>query len=136
LRSEKHQESVAGEFAVSPDGRYFATSYSYGIAVLYDSIGKPIATFKCQPEKAPILAFSADGRLLASGSLDGIVKLWDTTSRRELLTMRGTPYPVGAIAFSRDESKMAVLDDYGYVRIWNAPSASTSAVVRSTRGLQ
>ncbi|HEX3184027.1 MAG TPA: hypothetical protein VHQ94_04485 [Pyrinomonadaceae bacterium] len=136
LALRKTPESVAGEFAVSPDGRYFATSYSDGIAVLYDSIGKPIATFKCQPEKAPILAFSADGRLLASGSLDGIVKLWDTTSRRELLTLRGTPYPVGAIAFSRDESKMAVLDDYGYVRIWNAPSASTSAVVRSTRGLQ
>lgn len=123
-------------FAVSPDGRYFAASYTDGIAELYDSAGKRIATFKCQAEEAPIIAFSADGRLLATGGFEGTVKLWDTTSRRELLTLRGTPYPVGAIAFSRDESRMAVLDDYGYVRIWNAPSASTSAVVRSTEGLE
>lgn len=108
-------------FTVSPDGLYFAASYQDGIAVVYDITGKPKATFKCQAEYAPALAFSRNGKLLATGNYDGTLKLWDTTSRRELLTLKGTPYEVLSIAFSPDETKLAILDVYGYLRVWHAP---------------
>jgi WD40 repeat protein len=119
--SRKDTDATADSYAVSPDGRYFAASYPSGTAVLYNGKGTPIATFKSQAEGFPVLAFSSNGRLLATGGVDGMVKLWDTTSRRELLTLRGTPYPVLSIAFSRDETKLATLDSRGYVRVWRAP---------------
>ena len=112
---------VAETSAVSLDGRFFALGYKDGRAVLYNSAGEPLPAFKSQAENAPVVAFSRNGKLLATGNYDGTVKLWDTTSRRELLTLRGTPYPVVSIAFSNDETKLASLDAYGYLRVWHAP---------------
>jgi WD40 repeat protein/energy-coupling factor transporter ATP-binding protein EcfA2 len=121
--SSRSADIVAGVFTVSPDGRYFAASYSDGNVDLYDGAGKQLATFKCQAEAAPIIAFSSNGRLLATGGSDGTVKVWDTTAKREVLTLKGTPYPVTFVAFSPDETKLAILDGYGYVRVWRAPRA-------------
>ena len=111
----------AETFAISPDGRYFAAGYRDGIAVLYDSAGKQLAEFKSKAENARAIAFSANGRLLATGGYDGTLKLWDTASQREILTLRGTPYPVRSIVFSHDETKLASLDVYMYLRVWHAP---------------
>lgn len=40
-------------------------------------------------ESVSTLAFSTDGQLLASGSLDGIVQIWDTTSANLKSTLEG-----------------------------------------------
>jgi WD40 repeat protein len=128
--SREKDDIPAEYFAVSPNGRYFAASYADGIAVLFNSGGRQQAVFKCQAEIAPKIAFSSNGRLLATGGSDGTVRLWDTTSRRELLTLRGTPYPVLSIAFSGDETKLAVIDSYGYLRVWRAPVAGSTAKSR------
>ena len=113
-------------FAVSPDGLHFVATYNDGIAVMYDMGGKPRATFKCQPENAPAVAFSPNGKLLATGNYDGTIKLWDAASYRELLTLKGTPYEVLSIAFSPDETKLAILDSYGYMRVWHAPTGASA----------
>ena len=60
-RKDTEAETVPARFAVSPDGRYFAASYDDGLAVLYDITGKQLATFKCQAEDAPTIAFSPNG---------------------------------------------------------------------------
>jgi WD40 repeat protein len=117
--SEKFKDARVTAF--SPDGRYVAASYEDGTTDLYDSGGKLLVTFKSQAELAPTIAFSSSGRLLATGGFDGKVKIWDTVSRRELLTLKGTPYRVLSIAFSEDETKLAILDAYSYLRVWRAP---------------
>ena len=124
----------APQFAVSPDGLYLVASYNDGIAVMYDMEGKRHATFKCQSENPPAVTFSRNGKLLATGNYDGTIKLWDAASRRELLTLKGTPYQVVFLAFSPDETKLAILDTYGYLRVWHAPigagMATASKLVR------
>jgi RNA polymerase sigma factor (sigma-70 family) len=48
------------------------------------------------------VAFSPDGKLLASGSVDGAVKLWDVQSMRELRRFSSGNDIIAAVAFSPD----------------------------------
>jgi WD40 repeat protein len=66
------------------------------------------------------LAYSLDGRLLASASADGSARLWDAASGRLLTTVRSPSDRAQCVAFSPDGALFAVgyQRPYGYVQIW------------------
>ncbi len=64
------------------------------------------------------LALSTDGRTLASGSIDGTVKLWDPTGLRDVLTLPVGKAEVKCVAFSPDGKTLAGIATDGKVRVW------------------
>lgn len=56
-------------------------------------------------ERVDGIAFSPNGSLLASGSFDNAVKLWDTASKREVRTLAGHTAWVKAVAFRPPEGQ-------------------------------
>jgi hypothetical protein len=48
------------------------------------------------------VAFSPDGKTLASGAADGTVKFWDVATGQVRTYLRGLAGPVSAVAFSPD----------------------------------
>jgi len=64
------------------------------------------------------LAYSPSGDLLAAGGLDGVVRLWNTSTWTPLATLRGHEAFVRTVAFSPDESRLFSLDVDGGLRVW------------------
>ncbi len=64
------------------------------------------------------IAFSPDGKYLASGSVDSTVKLWEIEAAREVRTLVGHQDMVNAVAFSPDSRYLASAGIDDTVRIW------------------
>ena len=68
------------------------------------------------------VAFSRDGKTVASGSSDGSVRLWDVATHRQVASLTGHTDFVTAVAFSPDRKTLASGSRDGSVRLWDLAS--------------
>jgi len=92
-----------------------------GQVVLWDvATGSEIGALKGHGKGVTQVAFSRDGRLLASGSTDNTIRIWDVASRRELRTLSGHTANVDSVDFSPDSSLLASTSQDGSTFLWDA----------------
>ncbi|MGK7948015.1 MAG: tetratricopeptide repeat protein [Xenococcaceae cyanobacterium] len=85
------------EISFSPDGKMLALS-STGIIQLYNTqTGEKIGgELEGDSSWVGNVSFSSDGKMLASGGYDGIIKVWDTATGKELWKIQGSLGMTGA----------------------------------------
>ncbi|MEG4319132.1 MULTISPECIES: NACHT domain-containing protein [unclassified Microcoleus] len=74
--------------------------------------------------------FSPDGKLLATGDTDGVVRLWEASTGREILTCKGHSNVVESVAFSPDGKILASGSYENTIKLWTVKTGECLKVLQ------
>lgn len=110
--------------AFSRNGTYWAGGNRQGHVQLWLYNQRRLQhTWRAHHSTVAAVAFSPDEQRLATGSWDGVVKLWDTASGALLWTSPAVDAIMG-VAFSPDGRALASGGTEGQIRLWDAASGA------------
>ena len=108
-------------FSLSPDGTRFATAGPGNTGKVYDLAngGRELLTLEGHTAVVITLAFSPDGKQIATTSEDKSVKLWDAETGQELRTFTRHTHFTSRVVFSPDGTRLASGSFDRTVKVWD-----------------
>jgi WD40 repeat protein len=108
--------------AVTLDGSRIASvggEKDMGIKVWDAKTGNLVTTPRGNDTRAFSVAFSPDGKYVASGGADNLIKIWLTGTGKEVTTFRGHEARVTSLTFRQDGERLMSGSDDGTIKFWD-----------------
>ena len=141
--------TISGNIVFSPDGTRFAVGSSIGIWMYDAHTGEELALFTGHTETIWAVAFSPDGKMLASGATrkprwwreDSEIFLWDADTGEHLATFKRPPeiaseweaidqLDITSLAFSPDGKMLASAGSEGTIRLWDIETGQYRTILK------
>jgi WD40 repeat protein/serine/threonine protein kinase len=135
MLTKQVESSVAESGAllrISKDGRWLASGDASRLSIRELPALTEVRTLRPSREELYCVSFSHDGKILATASWDGTVKLWQVATGQELFTIPSLSGVVWSVAFSPDDRSLAFAAQ-GEVNILRC--ASSEKVSKQTQEL-
>jgi WD40 repeat protein len=144
LTCKGHTAAVAS-VVFSPDGKRLASSSSVpggyspfgdpgepGEVLVWDTeTGQELLSLKGHSRFVNSVAFSPDGKRLATLSRDNTIKVWDAQTRQAILTLKPVPADIGGhVVFSPDGKHLAAGS-----KVWDAQTGQELLTLQGGGGL-
>ncbi|MBX3744045.1 MAG: serine/threonine protein kinase [Verrucomicrobiae bacterium] len=127
----RHWLRTASVLAVAPDGRWIVAARNvpsakglFVVGAWEAGTGREWGVLPADPDRVEhtgvvsALTFHPTRPVVATGSWDHSIRLWDIENRRLLATLQGSRNEVWAVAFSPDGAMVASGAKDGEVRLW------------------
>ena len=138
--AERHRESVARASAFRADPSVWPLEEGnrdqFRDECLF-AIGRTVKTLRGHTNMLSCVAFSPDGRTLATGAYDNTAKLWDAQTGALRATLEGHDRAVfvlgfQCLAFSPDGRTLATGPLNRYAKLWDAQTGALGATLEHT----
>src|SRR5205085_9205723 len=127
--------------ALSPDGKRIAIVRPASLASRQEQIklctvddGIEFGSLTLN-DQVRAIKLSPDGHLLAVGTGDGLVKLWESATR-EIKTLKHGELPIPSLAFSSDLQWLATGDSAGVIKLWKLANLAEAPLILPQQGGQ
>jgi WD40 repeat protein len=125
-------------YAFSPDSRLLAVGGIDELLLREVKSGKVVFDLHQELAKRDYymasLAFSPEGKVLAIGCGDGVIRFWDVATRKWGLVLKGHTQGCEVVVFSPDGKLLASGSGDGTLRLWDAATGKERAQQRPHGG--
>ena len=112
--------SIIWTATFSPNGHWLVTTHGDGAIRVWDVVERQ-RTVGFNEHDGPVrsVAWSYDGKHVASAGEDHVVMIWDAETRGREMFLTGHPTRVTGLAFARDGQTLVSMDRDGLMIIWD-----------------